>query len=74
MRVVEWEWDGDSFLKSWSAPDVSYPQSRALGELANGDFVVYDWFTGRRLDVHPGADELQLGGPIPTVHARRAKP
>jgi CubicO group peptidase (beta-lactamase class C family) len=55
-RVVAWEWDGDEFQKSWSAPNVRFPHSRALAATAEGRFVVYDWFTGRRLDVNAQRD------------------
>lgn len=55
-RIVAWEWDGDEFQKSWSAPSVRVPQSRALAATAKDRFVVYDWFSGRRLDVSAASD------------------
>jgi len=49
VHVVQWLWDGDELRKSWSSHDVLFPASRELGSLPNGDFAVYDWFTGRTI-------------------------
>ena len=76
-RVVAWEWSADEFQKSWSAPEVPFPQSRALAATSDGRFVAYDWFTGRRLDITAQSDGagrvrvLTLTDSARTVVARR---
>jgi hypothetical protein len=72
-HVVEWEWDGDAFVKSWSAADVPLPQSRALGALGDDRFVLYDWFTGRSVEIRLQGDTLEVFGPAGLGPARRAR-
>lgn len=51
VYTVQWDWDQSELVKSWASPDVPFPQSRALASLGDDELVLFDWFSGRTLQV-----------------------